>query len=697
MPMPHLEDDAEFIPRAALPVRVGRSRQADLRLREDTVSRLHALLDEVGGRIRVQDLGSRFGTHVNGVQVRQRLLDQGDQVRFGQVVTYQVGADGLYRVEQTGLDLRVQEVVVSVGGRVLVTLGRRSWVVPSGKLVGILGPSGAGKTMLLRVLAGVRRPSQGTVACGLWSDIWQDIDAYRRRLAYLPQEDILYPLLTVQENLRFAANLRLGDSLSATERERRVADTLQLFELEEHAQKLVAHLSGGQRKRVSVALEWLRQPELFLLDEPTAGLDPANETRLMEYLRALTRRGTTVVCTTHLMENIYLLDEVLVLGVRDHQGQVAYVGPPNSLLDHFQCRQFADLYERLESGQFTPWDAPADPRTEADQAQAAAPESSSGQATPASTATPRLSLRHLAIAPEREIQMRALKVVAGRSLLNLWRDSWARSLILGQPVVLALVVALTQFSPGKLFGLLFFSSVVACWLGMNNAIRDLVRDRRHYIRDRLGGLAPGSYLLAKWLVYGLIGAGQLLVFLVLLRLLVVRIAPEYFALELARLSLLGWLGVCWLIYLGGLGLALVVSTLVASEEAAVAWLPLLILPQVLLSASATGVAPLEYTDARPFRPLAVTLRHPWSAVPVPGQKTAPEPLSKTALAADVLSLVLVCRPGVLLLEQPRVEGFGASLAIADFCHLIILILGTALVQWVVFLRCERRWPALVGY
>jgi hypothetical protein len=303
----------------------------------------------------------------------------------------------------------------------------------------------------------------------------------------------------------------------------------------------------------------------------------------------------------------------------------------------------------------------------------------------------------LAIAPEREIQMRALKVVAGRSLLNLWRDSWARSLILGQPVVLALVVALTQFSPGKLFGLLFFSSVVACWLGMNNAIRDLVRDRRHYIRDRLGGLAPGSYLLAKWLVYGLIGAGQLLVFLVLLRLLVVRIAPEYFALELARLSLLGWLGVCWLIYLGGLGLALVVSTLVASEEAAVAWLPLLILPQVLLSASATGVAPLEYTDARPFRPLAVTLRHPWSAVPVPGQKTAPEPLSKTALAADVLSLVLVCRPGVLLLEQPRVEGFGASLAIADFCHLIILILGTALVQWVVFLRCERRWPALVGY
>jgi ABC-type multidrug transport system ATPase subunit len=689
-----LEEDAAFVPRAALPLRVGRSTQADLRLREGTVSRLHALLDEAQGKLRVQDLGSHYGTYVNGAQVRQRLLDPEDQVRFGQVVTYRVAADGLYRVQQAGLDLRVQEVVVSVGGRVLVTLGRRSWGVPSGKLVGILGPSGAGKTMLLRVLAGVHRPSQGTVACGPWSDIWQDIDAYRRRLAYLPQEDILYPLLTVQENLRFAATLRLGDSLSVAEREERVAGALELFGLQAHAQKRVVYLSGGQRKRVSVALEWLRQPELFLLDEPTAGLDPANETRLMEYLAALTRRGTTVVCTTHLMENIYLLDEVLVLGVRDHQGQVAYVGPPASLLDHFQCRQFADLYERLESGKFSPWDAPADRLTEEDRAPTAAPESSGGQPTPASTGSPRLSLRHLAIAPEREIQLRAVKVVAGRSLLNLWRDPWMRGLVLGQPVVLALVVALTQFSPGKLFGLLFFSSVVACWLGMNNAIRDLVRDRRHYIRDRLGGLAPGSYLLAKWLVYGLIGAGQLLVFLVLLRLLVPRIAPEDFALELARRSLLGWLGGCWLIYLGGLGLALVVSTLVASEEAAVAWLPILILPQILLSASATGVAPLEYTDARPFRPLAVTLRYPWSAVP---GRSAPEPLSKTALAADVLSLVLVCRPGVLLLEQPRVEGFGSALGIADFCHLIIIILGTTLVQWVVFLRCECRWPALVGY
>lgn len=423
--------------------------------------------------------------------------------------------------------------------------------------------SGAGKSMLLRVLAGVRRPSQGIVACGLWSDIWQDIDAYRRRLAYLPQEDILYPLLTVQENLHFAAILRLGDTLSAAERKQRAAGALELLGLQAHAQKRVVYLSGGQRKRVSVALEWLRQPELFLLDELTAGLDPANETRLMEYLVALARQGTTVVCTTHLMENIYLLDEVLVLGVRDCQGQVAYVGPPAPLLAYFQCRQFADLYERLESGKFPPWDAAVDRLTEEDRAPAAALESSGGQPTPASTGGQRLSLQHF-IAPEREIQLRAVKVVAGRSL----------------------------------------------------------------------------------------------------------------------------------IYLGGLGLALVVSTLVASEEGTVAWLPILILPQILLSASATGVAPLEYTDARPFRPLAVTLQHPWSAVP---GRSAPEPLSKTALVADVLSLVLVCRPGVLLLEQPRVEGLGSALGVDDFCYLITTILGTALVQWVVFLRCERRWLALVGY
>jgi hypothetical protein len=364
-----------------------------------------------------------------------------------------------------------------------------------------------------------------------------------------------------------------------------------------------------------------------------------------------------------------------------------------------QCRNFADLYEKLERSDFQPLASHEPAATEPDgsvsvgEPGAAQPEVHGG-----STETGR-SLRKLAIPPEKEVEPIAIRVVAHRTWLSLWRDRWMRWMLLGQPAVLAMVVALTQFSPGKLFGLLFFTSVVACWLGMNNSIRDLVRDRRGYIRDRLSGLAPGSYLLAKWLVYAAIGAVQLLIFLLLLRFFVPWVLPECFREELLERALLGWIGwwgTLWLVYLGGLGLSLIVSTLVESEEAAVAWLPILILPQILLSATATGSAALKYTDSRPFRPLVITLTHPWTQAPAQEGKTQ-ERLPAIAVLVDALSLTLVCRPGVLVIEHPRVEGFGSRLWVGDLCHLAILIVGSMLTLWVVFLRQERYWPSLVGY
>ena len=113
-------------------------------------------------------------------------------------------------------------------------------------------------------------------------------------------------------------------------------------------------LSGGQRKRLSVAVELLKRPRILLLDEPTSGLDTASEANLMEQLRYVASRGTTVICTTHLMENVRLLDNLIVLGVLDGVGRIAYVGPPGELFGHFGCRSFADLYEELSAGRFVP-------------------------------------------------------------------------------------------------------------------------------------------------------------------------------------------------------------------------------------------------------------------------------------------------------------------------------------------------------
>ena len=691
-----LEPNARFVPLAGLPLRIGRAPDMDLRLTERTVSRFHAVLEWREGILSIRDVGSRFGTYVNGQRIRERRLELEDHIRFGQVVAYRLGRDGLYLVEEATQGLRLFDLEIAAGKRVLVNFRGWSWNVPPGHLVAILGPSGAGKSMLLRTIAGIRRPARGIIAYGDLSNIWEEIESYRRRLAYIPQDDVVYGLLSVEENLRLAAQLRLNTNSGGQSWKDLAEKSLEFFGLKEHRGKLVRVLSGGQRKRLSVALEWLRGPQLFLLDEPSSGLDPANEARLMENLRELAAHGATVLCATHLMEHIYLVDEVLVLGLQNGQAVPAYAGDPAELLNTLGCRNFADLYERLERGEFEPVAAPQPISPEA--AKSSSDSAGGGDSRSAVSATStRRSLKQLAIPPAREVDPIAIKVVAQRTWLQLWRDPWMRLMLLGQPVILATVLALTQFNPGKILSALFFTTVVACWLGMNNSIRDLVQDRKGYIRDRLVGLPPASYLLAKWIVFGAIGVCQLLVFLVLVRLLVPLVLPETLKEEFFERSFLAWWGTLWLVYLGGLGLALTVSALVESEQAAVAWLPILILPQILLSAVATGTTPLRHSDARPFRPIMITLQYPTTEARPTLPPEEREKLSLTALVVDTLSLVLVCRPAVLILERPRVEGFGGQLWAGDLCHLLLLIFVQLLLLWLVFLWRERYWPALIGY
>ena len=193
--------------------------------------------------------------------------------------------------------------------------------------VGILGPSGAGKSTLLNALASYRVPASGRIIFDGRHDLRVDPNAYRATLGHVPQDDVVYRSLTARENLAFAARLRLGDVAAAVEVDSAVARTLERVELAGHDDKPVAALSGGQRKRLSVAVELLRRPRLLLLDEPTAGLDPASEAHLMEGLRSLAHRGTTIVCTTHLMENLGLLDEVIALGVVASEGRLGLRRP----------------------------------------------------------------------------------------------------------------------------------------------------------------------------------------------------------------------------------------------------------------------------------------------------------------------------------------------------------------------------------
>lgn len=698
---------------------IGRSSEATLRLFHPTISRRHATVTRVGGGFLVTDHDSRFGTFVNGVRVRTTTVRPDDRVQFGSALTYRVEADGLRR------DDKAEGVMLVAGGLTIsvrrdLDLGRLfdplrhagaagdkdgdprpdrktlikdvGFVVRPDSFVGILGPSGAGKTTLLNCLASYLPPGLGRIVFDGQRDVFAEPDAYRAMLGHVPQDDVVFQSLTVRENLAFAARLRLGHEAGGNI-VAAIDHSLERVDMAKHADKLVAKLSGGQRKRLSVAVELLRRPRLLLLDEPTSGLDPASEANLMEQLRQVAGRGTTVICTTHLMDNLRLLDEVVALGVVKDVGYLAYVGPPDGLLPHFRCRSYADMYDVLASGRFEPVTRLPNATSTTAESTALPADGRVSMGTglveprPHTDSAPTSHyprIGQLAASWAGDAGWKQFAIVTQRALTIVLRDRGLVLAMLSQPLLLGLLVCLTQYDADKLLPLLFFAVVVAIWLGLNNSARDLVRERRHYVHDRLAGLRPGAYLGAKTAVHAAVGAVQILTLMAILRFgcgVVLQSNPV--ATDLRAVSPIGFFLILMISYLGGVGLGLLTSTLVRTEEAAVALLPLLIMPQLLLSVVATGMQSRRYDEARPFRPLVVTLR---------GDHDLPGP----AVLVDTLSMACLSRPAVLVAEAPKVRGYGAWVWLGDLCHLLVLLLATWTLVILAFHRAEQRWLRLLG-
>ena len=249
-------------------------------------------------------------------------------------------------VEPKGLCVRVDGLSrrVRVRNRGEATLlDGVSFSVAAGDLVAIVGPSGAGKTTLLKVMAGISPASGGSVS---FDDI--DVHANLRKLrgaiGYVPQDDIIHADLALRHTLRYAARLRLPSSTTRAEVDDAVATAMEAVVLGGQADVRVGSLSGGQRKRASVAVELLTDPRVFFLDEPTSGLDPATSAELIAQLRKLADRSATVVFTTHSIDDLDLCDRVVFMA---RGGRVAFVGSVHDALEHFGVASVPELFRRL--------------------------------------------------------------------------------------------------------------------------------------------------------------------------------------------------------------------------------------------------------------------------------------------------------------------------------------------------------------
>ncbi|GIH06386.1 hypothetical protein Rhe02_44530 [Rhizocola hellebori] len=329
-------------PDNAARIRIGRDADNDHVLADLQVSRHHSEIRRAGDTYQVVDLGSRNGTYLNGRQVHKpTVIHAGDVVSIGR---HELLFDGhrLHDHVDTGpASLIADDLTVRIKDKVL--LDDVSFALAEGSLLALIGPSGCGKSTLVKALTGLRPATQGRIWYG-GRDLYADYAQLRYRLGMVPQDDVLHKQLKVRTALRFAAALRFADDVPRRVRWAKVNEVMETMRLTERAKQRIDTLSGGQRKRASVAMELLTEPSLFCLDEPTSGLDPALDKEVMQELRELADKGKTVVVVTHSVLHLDYCDRVLVMCLG---GTMGYFGPPDQLLAFFDAEDYADVFTKI--------------------------------------------------------------------------------------------------------------------------------------------------------------------------------------------------------------------------------------------------------------------------------------------------------------------------------------------------------------
>jgi ABC transport system ATP-binding/permease protein len=583
--------------RAALPgpgesYLIGSEASCPVRLDHPLVQAYHvAIRREEAGQLWLEDRRTAAGTYVNGQRLRGRQrLATGDIVQIGPF-SARVGPSALEPLEQVaGVDIRVRAASVNAPqpriGRPRTLLHDVSLRLSPATMTAVAGPSGAGKTTLMRLLSGQLAAAEGVVEYN-GADLADCRVAYAALMGYVPQEDVVHADLTVLEALGYQARLRLGSASTAAVRLARVERVITLMGLAEQRGQLVKTLSGGQRKRVSIACELLSEPQILFLDEPTSGLDPGLDKRMMLLLRLLADQGRTVVLTTHAIAHVDVCDTLVLVGVGGH---VIYAGAPEAALDWFGVQSLSDVFALVETPEAA---AAAARRVRLAQAADSAAMSSAGHA---SAARP-----HAARAVPDKGQGGALggsrlpfgsaawrgavagqgAIFAGRYLRLLGRDRAALAFSLLQGIAVAVLTALVAPRPFSwvLHGSAptFVFGCASVWFGMISAVRELVKEKGIWRREFLAGGSLPAYLASKVGVLSALSAFQSLTLAIVLSLTLGLPASAPLAGPFISVFVTLWLaGLC------GMALGLLVSATAPSADRAMSLVPYLLITQLVL-------------------------------------------------------------------------------------------------------------------
>jgi ABC-type multidrug transport system ATPase subunit len=396
--------------------------------------------------------------------------------------------------------LEVHDVGLTLGDGDVTLLDRVSLTARPAALTAVIGPSGSGKSTLLKMMVGVWQPTSGTVRFD-GRDLHAEYESLRSRIGMVPREDIVHRTLTVAQALNIGVRLRMPADITKDERRQVVSRVLQELEMTEHADTRVDNLSGGQRKRVSVAMELLTEPSLLVLDEPTTGLDPALDRQVMTMLRRLADAGRVIVVVTPSLRFLDVCDQVLLLAPG---GRTAYRGSPDGVAEAMGSEDWADIYEDIRAD-------PDGAQRRYFERHGSAADPVARPAAPASRVTRRSRSTSF---------WRQVSAIAQRQVHLLVADRRYLAFLVLAPIVVGLLplavggdAGLTKphggtaapFEPRQIIVLLSFGAIL---MGLTVSVGDLVGERAIYRHEQAAGLSPSAYLLAKLAVFGAVAVIQ---------------------------------------------------------------------------------------------------------------------------------------------------------------------------------------------
>ena len=330
---------------------IGRDSRNDIVLENPGVSRKHALLVNSANGYVIYDNNSVNSIYVNG-EIVQRAgsmeVHDGDIIQIAGITMFLSENSVIYQQAAGGASLELHNVNKIVGkaddrrkilNHVFCDIGNNEFVA-------IIGGSGAGKTTVMNAMSGFDYDISGKVYCN-GIDLRKNFQSLKNIIGFVPQQDIIYENLKLRRMLEYTAQLKMPPDTTKGERDERIQKVLQMVGLEERANEYIRKLSGGQKKRASIAVELLADPGLFFLDEPTSGLDPDTEKSLMNTLAKLSKtENKTIIMVTHTVQNINLCDKVIFMGPG---GKICYCGKPDKMYEYFGKDSLVDVYSELAS------------------------------------------------------------------------------------------------------------------------------------------------------------------------------------------------------------------------------------------------------------------------------------------------------------------------------------------------------------